>query len=99
MLIITMLFYAHACVHVQWAFPFCTHYPCPCVKMDLCLCMEAIKFAIKKLLYMALWASQMVVASWYLILYCKVNNNFFFPTALLNLCRSSFTSGGSHMAR
>jgi hypothetical protein len=43
----------------------------------------------------------MVVASWYLILYCKVNNEFFFPSALLNLCGSSFTSvnGGSHMAR
>lgn len=29
-------------------YPFHTHYPCPCVKMYLCLCMEAIKLAIKK---------------------------------------------------
>lgn len=32
---------------------------------------------------MALQASQMVVASWYLILYCKVNNVFFFPKCII----------------
>lgn len=29
MLIITMLFYAHACVHVQWALPFLYSLPMP----------------------------------------------------------------------
>jgi hypothetical protein len=33
---------------------------------------------------MALRASQMVVASWYLILYCKVND-IFFPKCIIEL--------------
>jgi hypothetical protein len=39
----------------------------------------------KKFLYMALRASQMVAASWYRILNCKVNNELFFPKCIIEL--------------